>query len=35
MRLAERVKEQGKITIREANFDRWQEEIDIVHRSVE
>lgn len=31
LRLAERVKAQGKITIRPANFDRWQEEIDIVH----
>lgn len=31
IRLANRVKSDGKITIREANFDRWQEEIDIVH----
>lgn len=31
-RLAERLRSQGKITIREANFDRWQEEIDHVHR---
>ena len=31
-RLAERVRAQGKFTIREANFDRWGEEIDHVHR---
>ena len=31
LRLAERVKAQGKITVRPANFDRWQEEVDIVH----
>ena len=31
IRLANRVKSDGKITIREANFDRWQEEIDVVH----
>lgn len=31
VRLAERLKTQGKITIREANFDRWQDEIGIVH----
>jgi GNAT superfamily N-acetyltransferase len=31
LRLAGRVKAQGRITIRPANFDRWQEEIDIVH----
>jgi len=31
LRLAARVKAQGKITIRPANFNRWQEEIDIVH----
>ncbi|MCJ7733830.1 MAG: GNAT family N-acetyltransferase [Anaerolineales bacterium] len=30
-RLAERVRSQGKFTIRGANFDRWQEEIDNVH----
>ncbi|NQS91199.1 MAG: GNAT family N-acetyltransferase, partial [Chloroflexi bacterium] len=29
-RLAERVKSQGKFTIREANLDRWQGEIDNV-----
>ncbi len=31
LRLAARVKQQGKIKIRPANFDRWQEEIDIIH----
>lgn len=31
LRLAERVKAQGKITIRPANFDRFQEEVDIIH----
>ncbi len=30
-RLAARVKAKGKIKIRSANFDRWQDEIDIVH----
>ncbi|MCJ7718158.1 MAG: GNAT family N-acetyltransferase, partial [Anaerolineales bacterium] len=29
-RLADRVKKQGKISIRSADFNRWQEEIDIV-----
>ena len=32
LRLAERVKAQGKIMIREADFSRWQDEIDNVHR---
>lgn len=31
LRLAKRVKSQGKITIRPANFDNWDEEIDTVH----
>jgi len=31
VRLAKRVKAQGKIMVRPANFDRWQEEIDIIH----
>jgi len=31
LRLAERLKAQGRITIRPANFDRWQDEVDIVH----
>ena len=31
MRLADRVKKQGKISIRPANFNHWQEEVDIVH----
>ena len=31
IRLANRVKSEGRITIREAKFDRWQDEIDIVH----
>ena len=31
IRLADRVKSDGKIIIREANFDRWQEEVDIVN----
>ena len=30
-RLADRVRSQGKVTVREANFDRWSEEVDIVH----
>ncbi len=29
--MAERIKAQGKITIREANFNCWEEEIDRVH----
>ena len=28
LRLANRVRSQGKVTIREANFDNWQDEID-------
>ena len=32
VRLADRIKARGKITIREANFNRWDEEIDNVHR---
>jgi GNAT superfamily N-acetyltransferase len=32
VRLAERVRAQGKVTIREADFERWQEEVDAVHR---
>ncbi len=35
LRLAERLKTRGKITIRPANFDRWDEEIDIVHMLLE
>jgi len=31
IRLADRVKKQGKISIRAADFNHWQEEIDIVH----
>ena len=31
-RLAERLRSQGRIKIREADFSRWQEEIDHVHR---
>jgi len=31
VRLAERLKARGNITIREADFDRWQDEIGIVH----
>jgi len=31
IRLADRIKKQGKISIRPADFNRWQEEIDIVH----
>ena len=31
LRLAARVKQQGKIKIRPANFDRWQEEVDIIY----
>ena len=31
IRLADRVKKQGKISIRAADFNRWQEEIDIVY----
>ncbi len=31
IRLADRVKKQGKISIRPADFSRWQEEVDIVH----
>lgn len=30
-RLAERVRSQGKVTVREANFDRWSEEVGTVH----
>jgi GNAT superfamily N-acetyltransferase len=30
-RLAERVRSQGKVIVREANFDRWSEEVDVVH----
>jgi GNAT superfamily N-acetyltransferase len=32
VRLAKRVKSQGKIVIRQADFENWQEEIDNVHR---
>jgi GNAT superfamily N-acetyltransferase len=32
VRLAKRVKSQGKVVIREADFENWQEEIDNVHR---
>ena len=32
VRLAKRVKSQGKILIREADFENWQDEIDNVHR---
>jgi len=32
VRLAARIKSQSKIVIREANFDRWQDEIDTIHR---
>ena len=31
IRLADRLKKQGRITIREADFDHWQDEIDNVH----
>jgi len=31
LRLADRVKSKGRITIRPANFDRWDEEVDIIH----
>jgi GNAT superfamily N-acetyltransferase len=31
MRLSERTKKRGDVIIREADFDRWQEEIDLVH----
>ena len=31
LRLAARVKQQGKIKIRPANFDHWKEEIDVIH----
>jgi len=30
-RIADRVRAQGKITIRSAEFDRWQDEVDIVY----
>ncbi len=30
-RLAERVRSQGKVHVRKANFDRWSEEVDTVH----
>ena len=32
VRLAKRVKSQGKIMVRKADFENWQEEIDNVHR---
>ncbi len=32
VRLAKRVKTQGKVVIREADFDHWSDEIDNVHR---
>lgn len=32
VRLAARIKSQNKVVIREANFDRWQDEIDTIHR---
>ncbi|MEJ2446595.1 MAG: hypothetical protein P8Y37_01430, partial [Anaerolineales bacterium] len=31
-RIADRVRAQGKITIRSAEFDRWQDEVDIVYQ---
>ncbi|MEJ2448446.1 MAG: hypothetical protein P8Y37_10990 [Anaerolineales bacterium] len=31
-RIADRVRGQGKITIRSAEFDRWQDEVDIVYQ---
>jgi GNAT superfamily N-acetyltransferase len=31
LRLAERVKEQGRITVRPADFDQWDREVGIVH----
>ena len=30
-RLAERVRSKGKVIVRDARFDRWSEEVDIVH----
>ncbi len=32
LRLAERVKKQGRITVRPADFDQWEREVGIVHR---
>lgn len=32
LRLAERIRKQGRITVRPADFDNWDREVDIVHR---